>query len=135
MLKIFGDSILNLFLNHELKAGNFPSIGKKLMLSQFIKNKKQLIENYCPISLLPVCGKMLEQIIYNKTFEPFFENKLISHNQSGFNPGNSCINQLLYLTHNIYQSLDNDLETRGVFLDMSKAFDKVWHEGLLFKLK
>ena len=78
---------------------------------------------------------MLEQIIYNKTFEPFFENKLISHNQSGFNPGNSCINQLLYLTHNIYQSLDNDLETRGVFLDMSKAFDKVWHEGLLFKLK
>ena len=55
--------------------------------------------------------------------------------QSGFQPGDSCINQLLRVTHNIYQSLDDDLETRAVFLDISKAFDKVWHEGLLFKLK
>ena len=45
------------------------------------------------------------------------------------------INQLLCITHDIYQSLDDGLETRAVFLDISKAFDKVWHEGLLFKLK
>ena len=55
--------------------------------------------------------------------------------QSGLRPGDSCINQLLCITHDIYQSLDDGLETRGVFLDISKAFDKVWHEGLLFKLK
>ena len=105
------------------------------MLSQFIKKNKQLSENYHPILLLPVCGKTLEQIIYNKLFEFFPENELISHNQSGFKPGDSCINQLLCITHYIYQSLDDGLETRGVFLDISKAFDKVWHEGLLFKLK
>ena len=68
-------------------------------------------------------------------FEFFTENELISHNQSGFKPGDSCISQLLCITHDIYQSLDDGLATRGVFLDLSKAFDKVWHEGLLFKLK
>ena len=68
-------------------------------------------------------------------FEFFSENELISHNQSGFKPGDSCINQLLCITHDIYQSLDDGLETRGVFLDISKAFDKVWHKGLLVMLK
>ena len=116
--------------------GNFPSNGKKAnVVPVHIKNKKQVVENYRPISLLPVCGKILERIIYNKMFEFFSENELISHNQSGFKLGDSCINQLLCTAHDIYQSLDDGLETRGVFLDISKAFDKVWHEGLLFKLK
>ena len=68
-------------------------------------------------------------------FEFLSENELISHNQSGFKPGDSCIDQLLCITHDIYQSLDGGPQARGVFLDISKAFDKVWHEGLLFKLK
>ena len=68
-------------------------------------------------------------------FEFFSENELISHNQSGLKPGDSCINQLLCITHDILQSLDDGLETKAVFLDIFKAFDKVWHEGLLYKLK
>ena len=68
-------------------------------------------------------------------FEFFSENELISHSQSGFKPGDSCINQLLYITYDTYHSLDDDLETRDDFLDISKAFDNVWHEGFLFKLK
>ena len=55
-------------------------------------------------------------------------------NQSGFKPRHSCINQLC-VTHDIYQSLDDGLETRGIFFDISKAFDKVWHEDPLCKLK
>ena len=49
----------------------------------------------------------------------------------------SCVAQLLAVVHNIRKSLDNtpSTDTRGIFLDMLKAFDKVWHEGLLFKLK
>ena len=64
----------------------------------------------------------------------FFLNKgLISANQSGFKPGDSCINQLLSITHNICKSFDDGYEVRGVFLDMSKTFDKVWQDGLIFK--
>ena len=66
-------------------------------------------------------------------FTFFIENNLSSPNQSGFKPGVSCINQLLASTHEIYKSSDDGFEVRGVFLDISKAFDKVWHEGLIFK--
>ena len=128
--------LLELIFKSCLENGKFPNDWKKANVVPVHKrNNKQLIENYRPISLLPVCGKILERVIYNKMFEFFTENELISHNQSGFKPGDSCISQLLCITHNIYQSLDDGLETRAVFLDISKAFDKVLHEGLLFKLK
>ena len=65
----------------------------------------------------------------------FTDNGLISHNQSELKPRGSCINQLLSITHEIYKSLGDGLEVRGVFLDISKAFDRVWHQGVLFKLK
>ncbi len=65
------------------------------------------------------------------------KNDLITENQSGFRPGDSVTNQLIYLVHEILKSFDclDNLEVRSVYLDMSKAFDKVWHEGLVFKLK
>ena len=65
----------------------------------------------------------------------FSANKLNSKNQSGFQPGDSCINQLLSITHKIFTSFDNGLEVRSVVLDISKAFNKSWYEGLIFKLK
>ena len=68
-------------------------------------------------------------------FKFFIENELISPNQSGFKPGDSCINQLLAITHEIYKSFDDGFEVRCVFLDISKASDKIWHWGLIFKLK
>ena len=67
-------------------------------------------------------------------FTFFIENNLISPNQSGFRPGDSCVNQLLAITHDIYKSFDEGFEVGGVFLDISKAFYKVWHKGLLLKL-
>ena len=57
--------------------------------------------------------------------EFFIKNKLIATNQSGCKLGDSCINQLLSITHDIYKSFDEGYEVRGVFLDLSKAFDKV----------
>ena len=63
------------------------------------------------------------------------ENNLIFENQSGFKPGDSCVNQLLVITHEIFPSFDDNYEVRRVFLDISKAADKVWHEGIIHKLK
>ena len=67
-------------------------------------------------------------------FEFFVENKLISSSQSVFKPGDSCINQLLSITHERYSSFDESLEARSVLIDISKAFDKVWHDDIIFKL-
>ena len=59
-------------------------------------------------------------------FEFAIKNKLISSSYSCFKPGDSCINQLLFITHEIYSSFDEGLEIRSAFLDISKAFGKVW---------
>ena len=75
--------------------------------------------------MLPIAGKIFERILYNNMFDFFTKNDLISHNQSGFKPDDSCINELLSITHEIYKSFDNGLDVCGVLLDISKAFDKV----------
>ena len=63
--------------------------------------------------------------------------KWLSEQQSNFRPNDSCTNQLLSIVHDIYMPFDADptLEVQGVFLDMSKAFEKVWHEGSFYKLR
>ena len=64
----------------------------------------------------------------------FLANNLVAPNQSGFKSGDSCVNQLLSITHKLYSSFNDEFEVRIVFLDISKAFDKVCHEVIIFKL-
>ena len=59
----------------------------------------------------------------------FLENNFITRMQSRLKPGESCINQLLSITHEIYKSFDDRFQIRNVFLDMSEAFRYVWHQG------
>ena len=113
----------------------FPSKWNKgNVVPCYKKGDKQNLKNYRPVSLLPICGKILERLIFNEMFSFFLSNNLLAPNQSGFKPGDSCINQLLSITHEIYSSFDDGFEVRSVFLDISKAFNKVWHEGIIFKL-
>ena len=95
------------------------------------------MKNYRPISLLPVFGKIFEKSLFNNLYPYPITNNLISDKQSGFKKGDSTVNQLLYVCHEIFLSFDANPpnEVRAVFLDISKAFDKVWHEGLVFKMK
>ena len=139
MIKICAKSIyipLRKIFEECLRTGTFPLEWKKgTVVPIFKKGDKQIYKNYRPVSLLPIFGKIVERLIFEEMFPFFIENKLIAANQSGFKPGDSCINQLIAITDEIYQSFDAGCEVRGVFLDISKAFDKVWHEGLIFKLK
>ena len=141
MLQICDSAIvkpLSIIFNNCITQSIFPDIWKKSNICPIHKKgDRQAINNYRPVSLLPICGKILERLIFNSLYKYVEENKLLSIHQSGFRCNDSCVNQLLSIVHNIYKAFDAypTLETRGVFLAMSKAFDKVWHEGLIFKLK
>ena len=139
MIKLRSTSIckpLSLIFNHCIDSDIYPCEWKKAnAVPIHKKGDKKTLKNYRPVSLLPICSKIFERLIYNEMFGFFLDKGLIAANQSGFKPGDSCINQLLSITHNIYKSFDDGYEVRGVFFDVSKAFDKVWHDGLIFKLQ
>jgi len=84
--------------------------------------------------LLPSLSKILEKVVFARLYEFLLEIGFLNKLQSGFSPGDSTVNQLVYIVHLIYKALDSGHDVRMVFLDMSKAFDRVWHKGLLFKL-
>ena len=81
--------------------------------------------------------KIFERLIFNSLYQFLEEHKLLSIHQSGFRCNDSCINQLSFIVHTLYKAFDAypTLAARGIFLDMAQAFDKVWHEGLTYKLK
>ena len=138
MLKICGDTIckpLELIFKQALTKLFLSEWKKGNIVPCYKKGDKQILKNYRPVSLLPICGKFFARLIVNEMFSFFLANNLLAPNQSGFKPGDSCINQLLSITHDIYSSFDDGLEVRSVFLDIYKAFDKVWHEGIIYKLK
>ena len=78
----------------------FPDHWKKAkIVSIHEKDDKLLLENYRPASLLSICGKVFERIIFNDLFKSFKENNLLFPHQSGFIPGDLCVQQLIAITH------------------------------------
>ena len=129
---------LSILFRNCVNQSTLPDIWKKSNIYPIHKKgDKQLINNYRPVSLMPIWGKIFERLIFNSLFEYLEEHNLLSAHQSGFRANDSCVNQLLSIVHDIYTAFDAypTLESRGVFLNMSKAFDKLWHEGLIFTLK
>ena len=106
MLKICGDSTnkpLVLIFRACLEHGVFPQNRKKAnVVPIYKKNDKQSLKNYRPVSLLLICWKIFERLLYNNMFSFLIENNLISQNQSKFKPGDPWINQVLSITHEIY---------------------------------
>ena len=139
MIELCGNSLtlpLAIIFKNIVDTGIFPTAWKSANVTPINKKEsKQVISNYSPISLLPIFAKVFERILFIHIYSHLTTNNLITKNQSRFRPNDSVSNQLLYLVHQIHSSLDMNLDVRHVFLDMSKAFDKVWHQGLLYKLK
>ena len=82
-------------------------------------------------------GNFFVTLIFNEIYSFLDREKFFNTNQSGFQPSDSWVNKLLIITHKTFSWSDCNpsLEVHLTFLDISKAFDKVWHEGFLYKLK
>ena len=86
---------------------------------------------------MPICSKIFEKLLLDSVYEFLDKNSLLNSNQSGFRPNDSSIHQLTAITHDIFTAFDANpsLVVRGAFLDLSIAFDRVRHKGLLYKPK
>jgi hypothetical protein len=97
------------------------------------KGDKSLPSNYWLISLISCVGKIMERVIYKYVFNHLQRSKLIYEYQSGFLPKYSTVHQLLEMYNCILNSPEKKETSCFVFCDFSKAFDKVWHKGLIHK--
>ena len=114
-----------------LAFGQYPSEWKLANVIPLFKNdNRQLKVNYHPVSLLASFSKICERVVFFYLYNFLMKIGFFYKFQSGFRPGDSTINQLIFLVHKIYEALEGGKEVRVVFLDISKAFDKVWHAGL-----
>ena len=128
---------LTLIFNQSLASGRLPYIWKRSLVTPVYKNKGSIsdVSNFRPISLTCVLCKVMEKIIVKHLHNYLLKHHIISKHQSGFQPKDSTVNQLLAIYHTIISNLDRGNDIRFIFCDVSKAFDRVWHRGLLFKLK
>ena len=110
MIKMCDESLLrpqSIIIRNSLKSSIYPSTWKKAnVIPVHKKDDKQCVSNYRPVSLLPVFGKIFEKLIFNEIYSFLDREKLLNTNQSGFRPFDSCVNQLLTITHKIFSSFD-----------------------------
>ena len=85
--------------------------------------------------MLSCVGKVFERCVHKHIYTFLTENNILTKSQSGFLPGDSTSNQLLCIYNSLCTNWDQEITTQSVYFDISKAFDRVWHRGLLQKLE
>ena len=127
---------LTRLINLSLETGRVPKDWKLAnVIPLFKKGVKHDTNNYRPVSLLSCVSKILERIVFKHVFNYLRDNQLISSDQSGFKPGDSTTNQLSFLYHTFCKALDEKKDVHIIFFDIRKAFDRVYHKGLIYKLR
>ena len=124
-------------LNNSWKRGIVPQAWKEAILIPVPKKGKDLEEpnGYRPISLLSCVGKLMERIINGRLTWHLEENKLLTPHQAGFRKYRSTEDQITYIAQEIEDAFQEKKHTLAVWIDLEKAFDKVWKEGLKVKLQ
>ncbi|MEW8548405.1 MAG: reverse transcriptase family protein, partial [Candidatus Thiodiazotropha sp.] len=126
--------LCNIF-NRSLVEKYFPKLWKNANVTPIHKkDDKSSPSNYRPISLLSQIGKVMERCVHKSLYNYVTVNGILSPLQSGFIRGDSTTYQLIHTYHSFCEAVDRGKEVRTVFCDISKAFDRVWHRGLLHKL-
>ena len=119
-----------------MEAGIFPSILKVGKITPvFKKGDSQMLDNYRPISLLPIFGKILEKIIYSRLYSFLISKGIIYDKQFGFRQNHSTSHAINYSINNIISEIERSNHVIGIFIDLSKAFDTINHNKLLVKLE
>ena len=122
--------------NCSLQTGVFPDTWKLSNVTPIDKGgNRSSPKTYRPVSVLCYPKKVFERVVFKHLYNHSNENQILTPLQSGFIPGDSTIKHVTCLYNFFTQALDSVKEVRVVFCDISKAFDRVWHEGLLLKLE
>lgn len=124
-------------INASIKLRYVPQLWKLAEVIMIPKPGKPVekLTSYRPISLLPVLSKLFEKLIRKRVMQVVEERKLVPSHQFGFRHKHSTIDQVHRITNMIEQALENKQVCSAIFLDVSQAFDKVWHDGLNYKLR
>ena len=127
---------LTIIYNRSLQECEVPTDWKKANITPiFKKGSKQSPGNYRPISLTSIPGKILESIVKREITKHLEQNNLIYETQHGFRSGKSCLTNLLEYLEYVSNEMDNRNPVDVIYLDFSKAFDKVPHKRLIEKVK
>ncbi|CAK1547668.1 unnamed protein product [Leptosia nina] len=132
-----GIVLLTILFNAILRLQYFPRLWKVSVVNMVAKPGKPSTEvtSYRPISLLPLLSKVCEKLVLKRLLPVLEEQNVIPDHQFGFRSHHGTTEQIHRVAHTIRQAMERKEYCSAVFLDIQQAFDRVWHKGLLCKLK
>ncbi len=128
--------IMQVIFQSSLSSGVVPDDWKHAnVVPIYKKGPKQLAENYRPVSLTCISSKLMEHLITSQIMIHFTTHNILHDRQHGFRTGRSCETQLIEFIQDVQRMANRGVQTDAIVLDFSKAFDKVSHNKLIFKLR